>query len=257
MSRNSSGTYTQPGGTTAVAGATIDPTTFNTLISDLGNELTNSLDRGGRGALTADMNAGGFRVTNAATPTGSTDLATKGYIDGSYMPKSGGTFTGATVHTYITVQRQDSVSEGGEILLSRASDNGAGIYLDCFGSGTAPDFRVINSSGSVMVTVNGSSGAISTGGQIESSGTGFKFPDGTTQTTAAVAYSQPTTVGAIGTYAFLNNQTGGSVTTGASVAGASLNYGDSSGGYSGVASGTWRCMGVASPNYATLFLRIS
>lgn len=81
MSRNSSGAYTQPNGTSAVSGATIDPTAFNSLISDIGTELTNSLDRGGRGALTADLNAGGFKVTNAATPVSSSDLATKGYVD--------------------------------------------------------------------------------------------------------------------------------------------------------------------------------
>jgi hypothetical protein len=81
MSRNSSGTYSQPGGTAAVSGATIDPTAFNTLITDLGAELTNSLDRGGRGAMTAAMNMGGFKAYNAADPTVSTDLATKSYVD--------------------------------------------------------------------------------------------------------------------------------------------------------------------------------
>lgn len=81
MSRNSSGTYTQPNGTAAVSGATIDPTAFNTLISDLGNEVTNSLDRSGRGAMTAAMNFGGFKGTNAADPASAQDLATKNYVD--------------------------------------------------------------------------------------------------------------------------------------------------------------------------------
>lgn len=83
MSRNSSGTYSQPTGTSAVSGATIDPTAFNTLVSDLGSELTNSLDRGGRGAMTAALNLGGFKAYNAAEPGSSSDLATKNYVDTS------------------------------------------------------------------------------------------------------------------------------------------------------------------------------
>lgn len=55
MSRNSAGTYTLPAGNPVVSGTTITPTWANTTLSDLATELTNSLDRAGRGAMTAPL----------------------------------------------------------------------------------------------------------------------------------------------------------------------------------------------------------
>ena len=87
---------------------------------------------------------------------------------------------------------------------------------------------------------------------------------------AAAGYAQPTTAGAVGTYAWLG---GGysAMTTGASVAGSTLvyasvdsvnsyNYNTVSNGVTGGApAGTWRCMGSTTSLAfrATLFLRIS
>lgn len=55
MSRNSSGTYSLPSGNPVSTGTTIASTWANNTISDIGTELTNSLDRGGRGAMTAPL----------------------------------------------------------------------------------------------------------------------------------------------------------------------------------------------------------
>lgn len=55
MSRNSGGTYSLPTGNPVVNGTTIDPTVHNNTLSDIASELTNSLDRGGRGAMTAPL----------------------------------------------------------------------------------------------------------------------------------------------------------------------------------------------------------
>ena len=54
-SRNSSGTYSLPSGNPVVTGTTISSSWANTTLSDLGSELTNSLDRSGRGAMLAPL----------------------------------------------------------------------------------------------------------------------------------------------------------------------------------------------------------
>lgn len=83
MPRQSNGTYQQPANTAAVSGQTISSTAFNTLETDIGNEITNSLDRGGRSAMTAALPMGGQKVTGMADPTVTTDAATKNYVDTS------------------------------------------------------------------------------------------------------------------------------------------------------------------------------
>lgn len=53
MPRNSSGVYTLPAGNPVTAGTTIDASWANTTLSDLANEITNSLDRNGNGGMLA------------------------------------------------------------------------------------------------------------------------------------------------------------------------------------------------------------
>lgn len=53
--RNSSGTYSLPAGNPVVTGTTISSTWANNTLTDISTELTNSLDRGGRGAMTAPL----------------------------------------------------------------------------------------------------------------------------------------------------------------------------------------------------------
>lgn len=53
MPRNSSGTYTLPSGNPVVTGTTITSTWANATMTDLGAEITNSLDRNGRGGMLA------------------------------------------------------------------------------------------------------------------------------------------------------------------------------------------------------------
>jgi hypothetical protein len=54
-SRNSGGTYSLPTGNPVVSGTTITSTWANGTLTDIGTELTNSLDRQGRGAMTAPL----------------------------------------------------------------------------------------------------------------------------------------------------------------------------------------------------------
>ncbi|MFA4974361.1 MAG: hypothetical protein WC683_17280, partial [bacterium] len=86
MPRNASGIYTQPSNTQAVQGNIISPDAYNSLITDIGTELTNSLDRQGRSAMGANLPMGGFKVVNAAEPTSAQDVATKNYIDTTVAP---------------------------------------------------------------------------------------------------------------------------------------------------------------------------
>jgi len=59
MPRNASGTYTLPSGNPVVAGTTIEASWANTTLSDVANELTNSLSRTGAGGMLAP-----FRVSD-------------------------------------------------------------------------------------------------------------------------------------------------------------------------------------------------
>jgi len=94
MPRQSNGTYVAPSNTSAVSGQTISSSAYNSLQTDLGNEITNSVDRGGRGAMTANFNAGGYQINSLASPTISTDAANKAYAD-LMVPLAGGTMTGS------------------------------------------------------------------------------------------------------------------------------------------------------------------
>jgi hypothetical protein len=54
-SRNPSGTYSLPAGNPVVTGTTITSSWANTTLSDLGSEVTNSLDRNGKGGMLAAL----------------------------------------------------------------------------------------------------------------------------------------------------------------------------------------------------------
>lgn len=83
MPRNGSGTFSVPPGTNAVPGATIASAPYNAFLADLATEITDSLDRSGKGGMLAALNMGNFRITGLGTPTGVTDAVTKAYVDSS------------------------------------------------------------------------------------------------------------------------------------------------------------------------------
>ena len=55
MPRDSSGNYTLPSGNPVVSGTTITSNWANDTMSDVGNELTNSLSRDGQGGMLAPL----------------------------------------------------------------------------------------------------------------------------------------------------------------------------------------------------------
>jgi hypothetical protein len=128
MPRNSSGVYSLPAGNPVITGTIISSTWANSTSSDIGVELTNSLDRNGRGgmlaalrlidgsaaspalAFTSDPTTGLFRV--AANVIG----ITTGAIERMRLDSSGNLGIGTTspqsrLHTVGTL----TVSSGGDI----------------------------------------------------------------------------------------------------------------------------------------------
>lgn len=73
MPRQSNGAYLQPANTAAVSLATITVSGWNTLETDIGGEITNSLDRLGRGGMSAALNMGGFLINSIGNPVVGTD----------------------------------------------------------------------------------------------------------------------------------------------------------------------------------------
>jgi hypothetical protein len=96
MPRNSSGTYSRvspPGSGGYTAGTTIDPSIVNGEVNDLGTELTNSIDKGGRTTPTANLPMGGFRHTGVSNGSARNDYASVAQLqDGGALV---GTATGS------------------------------------------------------------------------------------------------------------------------------------------------------------------
>jgi microcystin-dependent protein len=87
MPRNSAGTYAQPASDVnpPIAGTVIDPVAYAAAITDIGTELTNSVDRLGRGAMQASLAMGGNNITNAGAPIGLNDVVRLTDLS-SYLP---------------------------------------------------------------------------------------------------------------------------------------------------------------------------
>ncbi len=76
MPRNSSGNYTPPAGNPVVTDTTITSTWANALVSDLGAQITSSLDRSGRGGMLAPLK--GFDGSSGVPGYGFTAETTTG-----------------------------------------------------------------------------------------------------------------------------------------------------------------------------------
>ncbi len=81
MPRNlSTGVYSAPAGTYAAYGTIISPTAFNAFVSDIGTEVTNSIDARGETPMAAPLNMSGQRINNVAAGSASTDAANVGQL---------------------------------------------------------------------------------------------------------------------------------------------------------------------------------
>ena len=80
MPRNGSGTYSLPANSwnPAVTGTTIESSANNATMTDLASALTQSLSKDGQTVPTADIQLGGYKLTNVGDGTTATDAATYG-----------------------------------------------------------------------------------------------------------------------------------------------------------------------------------
>lgn len=79
MSYNGSGTFSiNTAGQPVVTGTTITSTAFNALTADLANGLSTALCKDGQSTPTANIGLGGFKITNLAAGTLSTDAVRLG-----------------------------------------------------------------------------------------------------------------------------------------------------------------------------------
>lgn len=86
MPRNSSGVYSTPAGTAAVTNTTISSSAYDGFLNDLTTAITQSVNVQGTAPMLAPMNAGGFKIINAAAGVASTDVATVGQISQAVPP---------------------------------------------------------------------------------------------------------------------------------------------------------------------------
>lgn len=162
--RNSAGTYSLPGGNPVVSGTTISSTWANNTLADISVELTNSLDRQGRGAMLAPLQvvqgtAGAPGLTFVGDPdtglyrAGANDVRMQ--VDGaqSLQFTAAGTFTPGTATTGTLSVTGTSAFTGTTAFASPAAFNAGGgaaslrpgsadhTYLEYYADSDAPTVR--------------------------------------------------------------------------------------------------------------------
>lgn len=298
------------GGSTALnatgGSATLSSTQYRSLILLVSGAMSASVTYtipagvGGQWLIrntTTDSSGGPFTVTFASGGGGTTVLAVRGSItsifsDGTNIFSSGGTGTVTSVN--VSGGSTGLTSSGGPITSSgtitiagtlNAASGGTGLTSlpqneVLIGSGTNAVTSVAPGSNGNVLTSNGSVWTSAAVGGVTSvsAGTGISV-SGTTAVTVNVV----TTLGAVGTYAYLASSTNASFTAGTTYAGSGLRYsGFQNNGYTsiisgdpasvsttggpeapqgGTPSGTWQAMGTVAAGdknrTATLFIRVS
>lgn len=109
----------------------------------------------GSSPMTGALNAGGFKVTNAAVPTVATDVTTKGYTDSTYLSVSGGTVTGNL-----------TIGGGANLILSTNSRIAFpyGYYYQINNGGTQEQRAVLSSSNNTYALKIGYESTLGTSG---------------------------------------------------------------------------------------------
>lgn len=80
MPTDSGGNYTLPPGYQATSGNIILASQHNPPLEDLAQAMTGRLPRNGSAGMLANLNMGGFRITNVGSGTASTDLITRSQL---------------------------------------------------------------------------------------------------------------------------------------------------------------------------------
>jgi hypothetical protein len=118
MSRDANGNYTLPTGNPVITGNTIDSSWANDTMSDLGNEITNSLDRFGKGGMAAPL-----RLINGSMTIPSMSFTSE---------TNSGFYRAATGDIRLSIRNKDAmkVLEDAklEVLQGVYTFNGAGLF---------------------------------------------------------------------------------------------------------------------------------
>lgn len=113
MPRNGSGTYAPPSGNPVVTGTVISSTVQNNTVTDLGDEITNSLPRDGQAPMLAALNMGGFKITNADDGVADSDVATVAQTkvaNLAYTPPIG---SPTTINAYLDGHHEVNLNDAG------------------------------------------------------------------------------------------------------------------------------------------------
>lgn len=212
MPRSNAGTYTLPPGTPFVTGTTISSAIVNSVDSDLGTEITNSLDRNGRGQMLAplalaDGSATAPALTFNSEPTsgiyraGTNIVALQ--VAGNTVLQ--GTLTG--IVTALGINATSSVTNGAAFtgvgngtsaaVVATGGASGASGVLST-GTGTSPGITGVggpsNGAGVKGTGTGSGAGVLATGGA--SGGVGVTAVPGTTGLVALDAQGNITLSGA-------------------------------------------------------------
>lgn len=193
MPRNSGGSYTLPAGNPVVTHTTITSSWANSTLTDIGSELTSSLDRSGRGAMLAPLPlANGSSALPALTFSAETasglfrnasqdlEMSINGTVVQKWLSTGitaplGATLTQSQTNTVALVATGNGTAAGAT--LTGGSSNGSGITV--IGGGTSG--AGINATGA------------------SSNGSGGVFSGGATAGTGVVATGTGASTGVVGT----------------------------------------------------------
>lgn len=181
MPRNSSGTYTLPSGNPVVTGTVVSSTWSNTTLGDIATEMTNSLDRNGRGPMLAPLplsngSAGAPALTFASEPSSGLFRNAAGDLEFSVAGTSVQTWlvTGAQfTRGVVATQSQTNLSSvtgtgnGTGAGLSGTGGSSSGPGVSGAGGGTS------GSGGAFTGAATAGPGVVGTGGGTATGVTGF------------------------------------------------------------------------------------
>lgn len=177
--RNSSGTYSLPSGNPVTSGTPITSAWANTTLSDLGTEMTSSLDRSGRGAMLAplqcsngtnalpsltfgsDTDTGLYRIgaNNPGMSAGGTKAqewtASGSAVTGTFSVSGATTLTGATTQT-------GALATAAGITATQSTSNGLAIIATGNGTGQAGKFTGGSSGGCALYALANGATALGT-----------------------------------------------------------------------------------------------
>lgn len=161
-SRNSSGTYSLPTGNPVVTATSITSTWANTTLADIKTEITSSLDRAGRGAMTAPLqHSGGSLALPSVTFSSQTSsglyLAAASDVRMSIAASPAQTWaaTGTTFPLACTVTGLIT-GAAGEVL-TQSTANGSAITATGNGTGKGGVFTGGSTDGTAITATGGAS----------------------------------------------------------------------------------------------------